>query len=161
MPQMRSPYFILTVFKAFRTLKDQHITPQGFNFSDCLRDFERKRETYKKSMPYVNFSSALSNAGYALNRIQERHDIIMAHIFQKYPGIKSKRIRGKRLFTMEQKIAIWERAKHKCEFSGCKETFVHPREADADHIVMWKDGGETTIENGRLLCKKHNRSRNK
>jgi hypothetical protein len=83
----------------------------------------------------------------------------MGYIFKKYPAIKAKRKGGKRLFTMEQKVAIWEIAKGKCQIDGCKEKFVNPRQGDADHIVMWKDGGETTIENGRLLCQTHNRGR--
>jgi len=159
MPQLRSPYFILTVFKVFRSLKRDYTLPSGFKFADAIRDFETQRVIKRKKSPFLNFSSALSNAGYAQHRIQERHDILMTYALQKNPDIKAKKIRGKRLFTLEQKIAIWERAKGKCEISGCKETFSHPREADADHIVMWKNGGDTTIENGRLLCKKHNRSR--
>ena len=40
----------------------------------------------------------------------------------------------------------------------CPVTFANFSEADADHIVRWNDGGPTTVENGRLLCQKHNRA---
>jgi hypothetical protein len=159
MPQLRTAYFILTVFKAFRTIKEDYTTPKGFKFSDAIRSFETERVKRKKEQPFVSFTAALSNAGYAQNRIHERHDILMGYIFKNYPNVKAKRKGGKRLFTIEQKVAIWEIAKGRCQENGCKEKFAHPREADADHVVMWKDGGETTIENGRLLCQTHNRGR--
>ena len=66
-------------------------------------------------------------------------------------------------FTMEQKLAIWERADHQCEWvendQRCPEIFPNPRVADADHVVKWDDNGLTTVENGRLLCQAHNRGR--
>jgi hypothetical protein len=158
-PQLRTAYFILTVFKTFIAIKYDYITPNEFLFSDIIRNFEILRVNKKKESPYVNFTSALSNAGYAQNRILERHDILMSFILKSFPKIKARKKGSKRLFTIEQKIAIWENANGKCQAESCEEKFEHPRLADADHIMMWKDGGETTIENGRLLCKKHNRGR--
>jgi hypothetical protein len=133
--------------------------PKGFKYVDSIREFETLRASNKKDGQFLRYTSALSNAGYAFNRIQERHDILMSFILQKYKTAKPKAKRGKRLFTIEQKIAIWEIAKGKCQADGCDKEFENPRKADADHIVMWKDGGETTVENGRLLCQKHNRGR--
>lgn len=158
-PQLRTAYFILTVFKAFKAIKEGYTMPKNFKFVDCIREFETVRVSKPKDGNFLRFTSALSNAGYAFNRIQERHDILMSFILQKYPTAKPKIKSRKRLFTIEQKIAIWERANGKCETKGCNEEFDNPRKADADHIVMWKDGGETTVANGRLLCQKHNRGR--
>ena len=68
-----------------------------------------------------------------------------------------------RLFTIQQKIAIWELANHQCEYENngkrCNKLFDDPRAADADHIVRWDQNGKTTVSNGRLLCQQHNRGR--
>ena len=33
------------------------------------------------------------------------------------------------------------------------------KDMDADHVLAWSKGGETTIENCQMLCKHHNRSK--
>jgi len=40
-----------------------------------------------------------------------------------------------------------------CRFPGCGLRFT-----DAHHIVHWADGGETTLTNLVLLCKRHHRT---
>jgi hypothetical protein len=40
-----------------------------------------------------------------------------------------------------------------CRFPGC----THDRFVDAHHIVHWADGGETSMENLALLCRRHHR----
>ena len=40
-----------------------------------------------------------------------------------------------------------------CRFPGC----THRRFVDAHHIVHWADGGDTTLNNLTLLCRKHHR----
>lgn len=84
----------------------------------------------------------------------------MSFVLQKYPNITPVN-EAPRLFTEEQKIAIWDRADRQCEWKDedirCEERFANFREADADHFVKWSEGGETTVYNGRLLCRTHNR----
>ena len=29
-------------------------------------------------------------------------------------------------------------------------------EMDGDHIISWSKGGKTVLENGQMLCRKHN-----
>ncbi len=159
MPQLKTAYFILTVFKVWYDLKRNYDLPSDILFSKCISEFEVLRATNPKIIPYVNFTSALGNAGYAQNRINERHQILMSYILKKYPTAKFKNRDSKRIFSIEQKIAIWERADKKCQFPNCSDEFPNFKDADADHIIMWNKNGETTVENGRLLCKKHNRGR--
>ncbi len=159
--QLKSTYLILTFYKAWKELIESFALPSEFNFSLIIKDFEKQRILYKDDIPWVNFTSALSNAGYAKNRLDTRHQILMNFILNKFPGLALKD--QQRLFSTSQKLAIWERANHQCEWIDngirCQETFSNFQAADADHIVKWNDGGPTTVENGRLLCQRHNRGR--
>lgn len=165
MPQLRSAFLILSVYKVWRELISNYDLDKKFDFAKGLSKFETSRVKNKDEYPWINFTAALSNAGYAQNRIQTRNDILFSYYLREYSAyIKPKKRDSKRAFTMEEKIAIWEKAERQCEWVDengirCEDTFLHPREADADHIVKWKDNGETTISNGRLLCVNHNRSR--
>lgn len=68
------------------------------------------------------------------------------------------RLDPKRLFDSEQQKVIWNRADGKCERCGDE---VQSDEAEYDHYpIPYRDGGRTTIENGRLLHKRcHERGR--
>ncbi|GIU55664.1 hypothetical protein NicSoilC12_14130 [Arthrobacter sp. NicSoilC12] len=161
LPQLKSAFLILTFFRAWQEVESGYTKPTGYIFSDVIRRFEHLRLDKKNEVPWVNFTAALSNAGYAEGRISERHDILMSFILREHPGMRPKDRR--RMFTEAQKIAIWDRAGRRCEYEAegvrCDITFGNFRVSDADHIVRWADGGETTLENGRLLCQPHNRGR--
>jgi len=162
MPQLRSAYLILSVYKVWKMLTDTYDLPSGSSFQEAIVDFETNRQATPDDSPWINFTSALSNAGYAQNRIKTRHDILTTHLLNFFPDATPKQ-RDRRTFTDEQKVAIWERAGHQCEYVAeserCSEEFPNFREADADHIVKWDDNGPTSISNGRLLCQTHNRGR--
>jgi hypothetical protein len=161
LPQLKSAFLILSFFRAWHEIESEYTKPQGYSFSELIRKFEQLRLTQKNEVPWVNFTAALSNAGYAEGRIKERHEILLSFILREHPTMRPKDRR--RIFTEAQKIAIWDRAGRRCEYeengTRCETTFGNFREGDADHIVRWSDGGETSLENGRLLCQPHNRGR--
>jgi len=164
LPQLRSAFLILTFFRAWQEVEDVYAKPAAYSFAGLIAKFETNRETHKQKVPWVNFSAALSNAGYSEGRLRERHEILMSFILREHPGMALKD-RKRRTFTEAQKIAIWDRAGRRCEFDTagvrCTKELADFREADADHFVRWVDGGPTTLDNGRLLCTKHNRGRGK
>ncbi|GAA4735964.1 GmrSD restriction endonuclease domain-containing protein [Flavisolibacter ginsenosidimutans] len=162
-PQLRSAFFILSVFKAWKELHEEYDLPSHVNFPSLLANFERLRVENPDEYPFINFTAALSNAGYAQNRIKQRHEILLSFFLKEIPTAMPKD-RDRRNFSVEQKIAIWEKAKHQCEFKDdkdvrCAEIFTNFKDADADHIIKWSNNGPTTVENGRLLCQRHNRGR--
>ena len=162
-PQLKSVFLILSYFKAWRDIYENYNTPTSFSFSKIVRDFETQRIESPDDIPNIKFREALSNAGYSEHRIETRHDVLMTYIFQQFPEITPKD-RDRRAFTDSQKIAIWERAGHRCEWTDengkrCEAAFQNYREADADHIIKWENDGPTSIANGRLLCRLHNRGR--
>lgn len=59
-----------------------------------------------------------------------------------------------RKFDDRIKREVYERQKGVCPV--CEETFTF-EEMEADHIVPWRKGGLTTIENCQMLCELHNR----
>jgi hypothetical protein len=61
-----------------------------------------------------------------------------------------------RLFTGATRRAIEVRDRT-CAHPTCD---VVASRCQIDHIQPWSQGGETTQENGRLLCGRHNRMRN-
>jgi len=162
LPQLRSTYLVLSYFKAWKEIDDNYNVPPNYSFLDFVREFEVQRTENPEDSPYINFSAALSNAGYAQNRIKIRHEILMSLILKKFPQITPKNS-DRRYFNEVEKMAIWEKAGHQCEYEDengqrCQETFPNFRDADADHIIKWCEDGPTSIENGRLLCQYHNRS---
>ena len=162
LPQLKSTFLVLTYFRAWLELEREYALPDGFDFTVQVRDFERLRSENDQEIPWVNFNAALSNAGYAQVRIKQRHAILMSFILRSAPSIVPRD--PKRSFTEEQKIAIWDRAGGRCEWfdetgERCTEPFPNFRDADADHIIRWNDGGPTSVDNGRLLCQTHNRGR--
>src|SRR6478609_7503839 len=59
--------------------------------------------------------------------------------------------RSQRLFTRGQRLALVARD-HGCSFDGCT---VPATWCDAHHVVHWRHGGCTSVDNGALLCPKH------
>ena len=158
-PYLRSAYLILTYYRVWRALQSLSL-PATFRFVDMLREFEEARQENKDEPPFVNFNAALSNAGYAMNRCDQRHRILMGFVLGRVPDAEPRD--SKRGFTVDQKVAIWDRADGQCEWEDdgerCTQVFPDFREADADHVVRWSNAGPTSLSNGRLLCPKHNRS---
>lgn len=161
LPQLRSSFLILTYYRAWRAL-EEYAFPASYRYSEDVEAFETQRAAHPNDVPYVQFTSFLSNAGYAKNRSDGRHEIIMSFVLARHPGWK--RRDGRRSFTRDQKVAIWSRAERQCQWidaatgARCSEKFPDFALADADHIVLWSNGGPTTMENGRLLCQRHNRA---
>ena len=59
--------------------------------------------------------------------------------------------RSQRLFTRGQRLALVARDQG-CSFDGCT---VPATWCDAHHVVHWRHGGCTSVDNGALLCPKH------
>jgi hypothetical protein len=61
--------------------------------------------------------------------------------------------RQQRLFTGATRRALILRDRG-CAFPGCDRP---PSWCDGHHLVHWTDGGETNVDNGALLCRRHHR----
>jgi hypothetical protein len=160
--QSSSMYLVLSYYMVWKELTETFSLPTDFDFTLIIQKIEKDRRiNIDNKVEWVKFDNALSNSGYAKNKIDIRHTILMSEIFIMFPSLVPKD--RQRLFTESQKISIYERANHQCEWeengTRCQEIFNNFHTADADHIIKWNEGGPTSFENGRLLCPKHNRGR--
>ena len=68
----------------------------------------------------------------------------------------------RREFTRTTKLAIWERAKGRCQHvsedgSRCPVKFFPGDARHFDHIIACEHGGGNDVSNGQLLCVIHHR----
>lgn len=59
-----------------------------------------------------------------------------------------------RSFPDKIKLTVWEKQKHKC--ADCGEEYDY-QFMEGDHIIPWRKGGRTDMENCQMLCRKCNR----
>ena len=59
-----------------------------------------------------------------------------------------------RSFPDKIKLSVWEKQKHKC--ADCGEEYDY-QFMEGDHIIPWRKGGRTGMENCQMLCRKCNR----
>jgi hypothetical protein len=74
--------------------------------------------------------------------LEKKHVVVISH--------------PERIFNDKQRFALWERQKGICPLSGKIIPVVEILDGskwEADHIIEWSEGGETTVENGQLICK--------
>ena len=62
-----------------------------------------------------------------------------------------------RLFTWAQKQTLIAQAAGRCEHKLPLWRRCSAAGVEADHIIPWSRGGTTRLENGQLLCRRHNR----
>jgi len=58
---------------------------------------------------------------------------------------------------------VFERDNYTCQCCGItnKQAFKKGLMMEVDHIIEWEDGGETTYENGQVLCSECNKAKHK
>lgn len=83
----------------------------------------------------------------------QRLNILTKRFLKDNPDVVRKDSR--RLFSPEERWAIWIRAEKRCQNCLIDLTFD---EMHADHVRRFTDGGQTTFENARCLCESCNTS---
>ena len=154
-PFVHKVHFVYTFYRAWIALQSYKF-PEGVTFAQVIDEFEQALRSANGDPELERYSKLGQAAALSSNRANARHEIFMSWTLKSFPGTVLRD--DQRLFSEAQKMAIWWRAGKRCEAQGCEVEFPHWREADADHWVRHTDGGATTVENGRLLCRPHNRS---
>jgi hypothetical protein len=86
----------------------------------------------------------------ALRNMEVRVEILKKMFLRQNSDVQIKdKIRE---FTDEERFAIWYRAGKQCQNPKCQKPLPSLDMMEADHVVAWKNGGETALVNAQALC---------
>ena len=169
MKQFETEYFALSVYLLLRHLKKHYVIND-----DCKRTiydfvmefyekwkFDRHIDTNRDILTFVE------NRQQSKNEIESRHQIIRQYFFDfaAKNGIELIEKDSKRAFNEAERIRIYRKDGGICQMCikqglSREEALVPWRQYEADHVIPHSRGGSTVIENGQVLCRRHNRIKN-
>lgn len=165
--EFSTEYFIISVYMLIRHLKLYYVLDDDTKeiVKTFIYDFHHRWKTYDDSQDtdMLTFSNRRQQGEQDL----EVRDRILRQIFFEYLQEKNfvlKEKDQKRAFSELQRIIIYRKGKGYCqqclrEGKPEKEAKVSWSQYQADHVVPHSKGGQTSIENGELLCVGHNLSK--
>ncbi len=165
--EFSTEYFIISVYMLIRHLKLYYVLDDDTKeiVKTFIYDFHHRWKTYDDSQDtdMLTFSNRRQQGEQDL----EVRDRILRQIFFEYLQQKNfdlKEKDQKRAFSELQRIIIYRKGKGYCqqclrEGKPEKEAKVSWSQYQADHVVPHSKGGQTSIENGELLCAYHNQSK--
>jgi hypothetical protein len=103
-----------------------------------------------------NFVLAMSSGTTGEDRIATRIKTMEENFISSHPNLEL--LDPKREFDRYEKAVIYLRDKGRCQWPGCHK-LVSWTEYEADHVHAWSKGGKTTVKNGQVLCRTHNRKK--
>jgi hypothetical protein len=120
----------------------------------AMRAQNNQMEEEERDAQLVEFGRLTQQGTNDSGSMTKRAEIMTRYFLIKHPEVKLKDPR--RLFSQEERYAIWILAEKKCQQCGIS---LHSlSDMDADHVIRFVDGGETTLGNARCLCIPCNRT---
>lgn len=162
-PSLRK-YAILTLsYLTCELLPTYDMKNHGAEFADAYLDFEEARIA-NEALPEEQQDpslAAFTDAARAdsVPDMTYRHEYLREQLLERMPFLVQRD--PEREFTAEQRRAIYRRGGGicvKCRALGDAEP-VPWEEFEADHVVPHSKGGPTSVENGQVLCRTHNREK--
>ena len=151
-------------------IDDENAKPLFDYFSDIIEWVKKLFPNYRKPMKSVDWGNLYRSYGkreYDAEKLEEEVSKLMADSDEvgnqkgiyEYVFDHEKRHLSLREFSEREKTIMYERQKGICPM--CKGTENENKkwdfsEMDGDHIIPWSRGGKTVLENGQMLCRKHN-----
>lgn len=111
------------------------------------------QEHLNENPAFASYSVALSHSSDQKRSVEVRHHYVLAAIAEWASSIP--RRDPKRVFSSEERAAMYYRDGGTCQESGCGKS-VKFTEFHSDHVVAWTHGGATTLANSQVLCAAHN-----
>ncbi len=128
------------------------------SFGQWFIDFETKRLAAlglpedEREPEMVVYQGSTSHTTDAMESLEYRHKILSRDFFLTFPDIKQ--LDEERMFSNEQRLAIFRRDKGVCQLHLKCEGKKMGWDDDwhADHKVPYSKGGPTTVANGVVAC---------
>ncbi|HET7455284.1 MAG TPA: DUF262 domain-containing protein [Solirubrobacterales bacterium] len=166
MKELSVEYLIVSVYLLLRHLLTYYVFAEAEQtlFRDFLVDFYGKWAARSEADPdVIRFAEARQQNG---NEIEIRDRILrqLFFDFSRQHGHTMLDKDNRRAFDEAERIAIYRRDEGLCQIcieegKPEAEARVPWREFDADHVLPHSRGGQTVVDNGRVLCRYHNRGR--
>jgi hypothetical protein len=133
------------------------IKERAADFAQWFIEFETFRRAQEKlsegeaDNEMLLYHEKTSHSTDAMDSISWRHEFLLRNFFEAIPNVELKD--DQRLFTYEQRLAIYRRDKGLCKISiKCHGEKCEWDNWAADHVTPWSKGGKTTVENGQVAC---------
>ena len=146
-------------------LPDYSIRDRIEDVSNAYFEFERRRRLAvqtglatllenpdPQSRALFHYAEAFQREGKKKKNVELRSDILLAEVLNR---VSPTPLDSRRTFSDIERRILWLNADKKCEV--CESPLDFP-DSRADHIVLYADGGPTTMSNGRCLCTRCNSS---
>ena len=165
----RYDYFVISTYLLLRHLNRYYVfnSRERKLFRDFVHDFHQRTSTvHSERVADENANRFVEFRQQHAGENQERDHIIRYEFFtyvQKH-GHEILSKDSKRAFSEAERIAIYRRDRGRCQMCidediPDRECIVPWKDFEADHVLPHSRGGQTLIENGRVLCRTHNRSK--
>ena len=107
----------------------------------------------------VAYQEKTSHSTDSADSLDWRHGYLLRKLLEALPDLALKD--DQRVFTHEQRIALFRRDKGKCQLRiKCEGQDCEWDHWEADHKLPWSKGGKTTVQNGQVACSSCNASKN-
>jgi hypothetical protein len=162
-PELDREYIIISIYLLARRLvhDNWNFTSVNFpKFRSFVNDFYIRWGTHSpQDADMIQFRG---NRQQNKKSVEVRDQLITEWFFKYFPELN--KLDAVRNFSYLERVMIYRKNQGVCQ--ACKsegkseeEALVPWHDFEADHLKPWSKEGKTSIENGQVLCRFHNRSK--
>lgn len=160
-PELDREYLIISIY-----LLAQRLVHNNWNFTSAnygkfrsfVHDFYRRwSQNDQKDVDMIRFREQRQQNKKA---VEIRDQLITEWFFKYFPELN--KLDSQRNFSYSDRITIYRKNEGLCQACIAEgktgdQALVPWQEFEADHLKPWSKEGKTSIENGQVLCRYHNR----
>ncbi len=118
-----------------------------FTDFESMRVLEAEKPEDEQDARLAIYQSKTKESTDGMDSLRYRHEFLKESLLSTIPDLAAKD--SKRNFDEAQRQVIFRRDKGICQICGTKCEW---NAWEADHIIPWNRGGQTTVSNGQVLC---------
>jgi hypothetical protein len=151
-------YNVISLYTLVSQLLERYVVQKRHNeLANWFIEFERYRKEEDKKpedecdQEIAVYHERIQHSTDSVDSIDWRHQFLIRTLFEAIPNIEQKD--DQRLFTHEQRLAIYRRDGGKCQLKiKCNGEKCNWEKWEADHKIPWSKGGKTIVSNGQVAC---------